>query len=228
MNDLKEPLVSNRAPLNSIFIILLVVLIGFMAIGPLIGLAVASLFYDGNLLIDLQKSPANPDLFLPLLVTQGIASLIGLIIIPLLHLRINERKSIIPFFKREKDLVKVLMILPILGTCFLIAISPITEWNMHFQFPEFLEGFGSWARGQEDQLMEMTKVLTSFGSTGEFILGLLVIAVLPGIGEELVFRGFIQNELTEAAKIFTSLSGHQLFYSAPYTCSSLVLCHACC
>jgi len=88
----------------------------------------------------------------------------------------------------------------LLGICFLIAISPITEWNMNFQFPEFLQEFGTWARVQEDKLMEMTKVLTNFSSPSEFILGLVVVAVLPGIGEELVFRGLIQNELWRGSK----------------------------
>ncbi|MFZ2906191.1 MAG: CPBP family intramembrane glutamic endopeptidase [Cyclobacteriaceae bacterium] len=215
MNDLKESLVSNRSPLISLFIILFVVLIGFMAIGPFIGLAVSSLFYDGNLFAELQKPTIDRSLFLPLLVTQGMATLVGLILIPFLHLKFNERKSIIPFFRKENDLLKVLAIIPVLGICFLIAISPVTEWNMHFQFPEFLKGFGTWAREQEDQLMEMTKVLTSFHSTPEFILGLLVIAVLPGIGEELIFRGFIQNELFRSSKnIHLSIWASAILFSA--------------
>lgn len=87
-----------------------------------------------------------------------------------------------------------------IGLCFLVAISPVVEWNMNFQFPEFLQEFGSWARAQEDKLAEMTKLLTSFNTPGAFILGLLVIALLPGIGEELVFRGLIQNEFFRGSK----------------------------
>ncbi len=200
MNDLKESLVSDRNPIVSLIFILLVLLIGFLAIGPGLGLGISSLFYDGNLLLELQKSPPDPSIFLPLMITQGITSLMGLIIIPILYLKFSERKSIVPFFQRERDITKVFAIIPLLGISFLVAISPITEWNMSFQFPEVLKEFGSWARVQEDKLMEMTKLLTNFNSSSEFILGLVVIAVLPGIGEELVFRGLIQNELCRSSK----------------------------
>lgn len=176
------------------------ILVGFLAIGPAVGLGVSSLFYDGDLLVEFLKSPPERTIFLPLMITQGLTSLIGLIIIPVLYLKFSEHKSIVPFFQRESDITKVFVIIPLLGISFLIAISPITEWNMSFQFPEALQEFGSWARVQEDKMMEMTKLLTNFNSTAEFILGLVVIAVLPGIGEELVFRGLIQHELWRSSK----------------------------
>ncbi|HEU5292356.1 MAG TPA: CPBP family intramembrane glutamic endopeptidase [Cyclobacteriaceae bacterium] len=198
MTERTQSLVSDREPVLSLFFILLVVLIGFLFIGPLVGLGISALFYEGNLLVDLQDP--NASMFLPLMVMQGITSLIGLIIIPLLYIKFIEHKPITPFFPREKEITKVLTIIPILGICFLVAISPITEWNMHFQFPEFMKEFGDWARIQEDKLMEMTKVLTNFNAPAEFVIGLLVVAVLPGIGEELVFRGLIQNELWRGSK----------------------------
>jgi membrane protease YdiL (CAAX protease family) len=195
MTELRESLVSERQPIVSIFFILLVVLIGFLFIGPLVGLGISSLFYEGDLLVELLKANPDASIFLPLMVTQGFTSLIGLIIVPILYLKFIEHKPFLPFFRRESDVTKVFSMITVLGICFLIAISPITEWNMTFQFPDFLQDFGSWARVQEDKMMEMTKLLTNFNSTPEFILGLVVIAVLPGIGEEFVFRGLIQNEL---------------------------------
>ena len=200
MTNLKDSIVSDRDPILSLFFILLVVLIGFLFIGPLIGLGISSLFYEGDLLAELQKAKPDASIFLPLMVTQGFTSLIGLIIIPILYLLYVEHKPLSPFFRRENDITKIFSIIPVLGICFLVAISPVTEWNMNFQFPEFLQEFGGWARAQEDKLMEMTKLLTNFSSSTGFIIGLVVIAVLPGIGEELVFRGLIQNELWRSSK----------------------------
>lgn len=215
MNHSGEPLVSNRNPYVSLILILLVMLGGFVIIGPMIGIGVASLFYEGDLLSELLKSPPDDSLFLPLMITQGITSLVGLIILPALYIRFGEQKSLMPFFQREKDISKVLIIIVVLGICFLIAISPITEWNMNFQFPEFMKEFGSWARTQEDKLMEMTKLLTNFSSTSSFVLGLVVIAVLPGIGEELVFRGLIQNELWRASKnVHVAIWASAILFSA--------------
>jgi membrane protease YdiL (CAAX protease family) len=197
---MKESLVSDRQPIISLFFILLVVLIGFLFIGPLVGIAVSSLFYEGNLLIELQNPKPDPAIFLPLMVTQGFTSLIGLIIFPALYIKFVEHKPLVPFFNSEKDILKIVVIIAGVGLCFLVAISPVVEWNMNFQFPEFLKEFGSWARTQEDKLIEMTKFLTTFNTPAEFLLGLFVIAILPGIGEELVFRGLIQNELWRSSK----------------------------
>lgn len=197
---MQESLVSDRPPLLSVFLILLVLFVGFIFIGPLVGLGVSSLFYDGDLLVELQKNKPDPAIFLPVMIAQGITSLLGLIIIPALYILFVEHKSIKPFFQPEKDLLKTIVLIIAIGLCFLVAMSPVVEWNMHFQFPEFLQGFGNWARAQEDKLAEMTKLLTGFNTPGEFILGLLVIALLPGIGEELVFRGLIQNELWRGGK----------------------------
>lgn len=197
---MQESLVSNKHPLLSVLLILLVLFIGFVFIGPLIGFGISALFYEGNLLAELQSSKPDPAIFLPVMVTQGITSLLGLIIIPAIYVSKIEHKSLKPFFKQESDLLKTCALIVAIGLCFLVAMSPVVEWNMHFQFPEFLQEFGTWARAQEDKLTEMTKLLTSFSTPGEFILGLLVIALLPGIGEELVFRGLIQNELYRGSK----------------------------
>jgi membrane protease YdiL (CAAX protease family) len=67
------------------------------------------------------------------------------------------------------------------------------EINAEFKFPEFLSGLENWARRMEDQLMEQTKFLTTFESRGYFILAVLIIAIIPAFGEELLFRGVVQN-----------------------------------
>jgi uncharacterized protein len=197
---MQENLVSNKSPLLSVILIFVVVFIGFVFIGPFIGLGVASGFYDGNLLMDLQAKKTDPSLFFPLMITQGITSLIGLIVLPIVYLKFIEHKPFAPFFKTEADLLKSVGLIVGIGLSFLIAISPIAEWNMKFVFPEFLQEFGNWARAQEDTLAEMTKLLTHFNSPADYAIGMLVIAILPGIGEELVFRGFIQNELFRSNK----------------------------
>lgn len=71
----------------------------------------------------------------------------------------------------------------------------LIDWNAHVKFPEFLSAFEKFARESEDELMAMTKFLTDFQNTGEFLMGLLVIGILAGIGEEVLFRGVLQPKL---------------------------------
>jgi hypothetical protein len=66
---------------------------------------------------------------------------------------------------------------------------------MNLDFGQLFPQFEDWARTKEDQLRELTNYLTSFSNVGGLLVGLLVIAVLPAIGEELVFRGLGQRLL---------------------------------
>jgi membrane protease YdiL (CAAX protease family) len=191
---MQEPLVSERHPVVSLLFIFLTVGIGFIFLGPAIGLALASPFYDGNLLADITRGEVNPEMFAALMLMQGTATFFGLILFPYLYVRFLEQKSPMRLFKNENDWIRLVVVLIAVGVCFQLAISPIIEWNMNFRFPEYLNDFGNWAREQENALMELTRFLTTFSSAGDFMIGLVVIALLPGIGEEFVFRGLIQNE----------------------------------
>jgi membrane protease YdiL (CAAX protease family) len=187
-------LVSDRHPIVSLLLIIIMVGTGFLLVGPGIGLAVASQFYEGDLMSIFQSQP-DPSVFTPLMIVQGFASLIGLIVIPILYVRVFERKPLAPFIRWHDPWSAIIPVLIVAGISFQVALSPVIEWNMNVQFPEFMKGFGDWAREREDALMELTKVLTGFQSRQDLMLGFVVIALLPGIGEELVFRGLIQNEL---------------------------------
>jgi hypothetical protein len=95
--------------------------------------------------------------------------------------------------------------IPVLLTAFVVIIfmavnSVFIEWNAELDFPDAASDFEEWAREREDTATELTRFLTNFGSTGELILALVIIAVLPAIGEEVVFRGLIQNELYRGTK----------------------------
>ncbi len=193
--------VSNRHPLVSLVSIFLVVAIGFLFLGPLLGMLIASPFYDGDLFSDISSirtGQLNEKLFVALMIVQGAAGLFGLIIFPLLYLKVIEQKTLADFFQKENNPGLLLMMLIATGICFTIALSPVIEWNMNLTFPDFLSGFERWARQQENSMLELTRFLTTFSSVTDFILGLVVVAVIPGIGEEFVFRGLIQRELQRA------------------------------
>ncbi|MBA4057451.1 MAG: hypothetical protein C0490_22240 [Marivirga sp.] len=67
--------------------------------------------------------------------------------------------------------------------------------NMDVSFPEFMSGFEEWARNEEDRLSRRSLMRNLINSPAEFFATLVAMALLPAIGEELVFRGMIQQEL---------------------------------
>ena len=191
-------LVSNRAPFMSLCLVLATVFIGFAVVGPLLGVAVASAFYDGNLAVDILNGADQPGYFVAVMVVQGIATFVGLIVFPVLHIMQLEHKPLQPFFPSEPKLERVLLGVALLVVAFVIAISPVVEWNSQIHFPSFFKQFETWAREKEELATKLTESLTQFKSVGDLLIALLVIAVLAGIGEELVFRGMIQRELWRA------------------------------
>ena len=74
-------------------------------------------------------------------------------------------------------------------------MSVIIAWNAGAHFPGALHGFEVWARASEDRAAELTKYLTRFNSGARFAVGVVVIALVPAVAEELVFRGVIQKNL---------------------------------
>lgn len=85
---------------------------------------------------------------------------------------------------------------------FLVAILvvfslPLTnfigEWNTRMEFPEFLAGLERWMKNAEKNAAELTEAFLKVKTTGGLLFNLFMIAFLPAIGEELLFRGVIQR-----------------------------------
>lgn len=195
---------SKYSPGIGAFALLFVAFLGFMMVGPLIGVLLGFPFYEGDLNTYYQQILSNPmsdnTLKLPLFILQGTASLIGFIVFPALFMIFYERQTVNNFFTHIKISQKLLLLTPIIGLVFMGFNSIFIEWNAGLSLPDFLKEFEQTARELEDRAMDMTLYLTKFDSTGMFILGLIVIAVIPGIGEELVFRGFLQNYFHRSGK----------------------------
>jgi membrane protease YdiL (CAAX protease family) len=178
----------------NIILLLGVVVIGFVVVGPLIGAMVAIPFFGGSIedfMAALTNPLDHPEIKIPFFITQGFTTLIGLIVAPLVLLMgIRKRPSLYFSAPSSQEMLYLLAVPITIG--FMIVNSPFIQWNANIHFPEVLSSFEDWARAREDFAMAVTEFLTTFSSIGELIMGLLVIAVLPALGEEFVFRGLLQ------------------------------------
>jgi membrane protease YdiL (CAAX protease family) len=117
------------------------------------------------------------------------------LVTPWFYLKVIAKKNVSDL-SPQKEINLPLAVLAFAGTfAFMLVNSYIVEWNQSWSFPEFLSGFEDWARALEDDLAATTEKFTDFQNFGQFALGMLVISILPGIGEELLFRGVVQNSL---------------------------------
>jgi len=189
--------ISHRPAWLSCIFIFLTASMGFLIIGPLIGFIIATPFFEGDIFSMTEKlaNPiAYPELRTPVLIMQACATFFGLIIIPGLYARAIEKQNPVSWVSHSVPLL-IIVVTTLIVIAFMATNSVFIEWNSSISFPDSMKGFEQGARDYEDRAMELTKFFTTFHSTGDFLFGLVVIALLPAIGEELVFRGMLQPEL---------------------------------
>ncbi len=128
---------------------------------------------------------AYPHSWLATMLLQAINSLFSFTLTALIYWYLVEKRNIIFVEKGSPDpliwaavLVLVISYIPFNGLIF--------EYNQKLPLPE-------WMVRSEKQLETLTKFLTQFPTFLHFLFGLFVIAVLPALGEELLFRGTLQK-----------------------------------
>ncbi len=126
-----------------------------------------------------------------LLLLQLFDAMALFVAVPLVYIVFYERKAIgvlspIPL-KDGLELMWAILLVP----AFAPFMEQIITWNKEVDLPIWMDSIEQWARSKEDIAAEATESLTNFGSLGEFLLGLVVIAGLAGVGEELLFRGLM-------------------------------------
>ncbi|MEQ8471547.1 MAG: CPBP family intramembrane glutamic endopeptidase [Marinoscillum sp.] len=166
--------------------------LSFIVIGAIFG-------YDLQELINILSNPnASEDARLPLMLTQGITSLGAFVLAPVIFIKLHLKLSLRPFFAAPEQLIRPVFLTIVILFCFMVANSVVIEWNQNINMPGIFSSFEEWAQSKELQLEELTEYLTSFNGIEEYLIAMLVIAVLPAIGEELLFRGLIQNLFRKA------------------------------
>jgi len=81
----------------------------------------------------------------------------------------------------------------LLAIAIMLLINPfiafIYEWNMSFNIPDWMLVF-------DDNAEKITKYFLKMNTLGDLLFNLLVIAIIPALGEELLFRGYLQQRMT--------------------------------
>jgi membrane protease YdiL (CAAX protease family) len=73
----------------------------------------------------------------------------------------------------------------------------IIIWNQSLQLPESLSGLEKSLQSMEESGLKMTEIMLAGNGFGSLLINLLLMAVIPAIGEEFLFRGVIQKHLIE-------------------------------
>ncbi|AEI49395.1 CPBP family intramembrane glutamic endopeptidase [Runella slithyformis] len=181
-------------------------LLGLIMLGMSVGNIVAMLiiisvgaFIEGPNFEDISRMVQEPGRF-PyawwyLMILHSVSHLFTFLIPGVVYWRWSEKHRVEEFVRRPLPSFVVLILVLLTVVTFLPLNSWIIEWNSHLHLPEGLHRMEDWMRRKEDELLKMTLFLTDFNSWPKFGVALLVIAILPAIGEEVLFRGIIQRKI---------------------------------
>lgn len=133
--------------------------------------------------------------WLALTVSQGVASLLIFVFSAWFYWKVVEGKSLSEFNFKGFPAWSVVGFLILIQAAFLPFNGWLQSVNENMQLPASLKDLEDVLKAMEDSAAQMTELMTDINSPGRFILAFIVIAVIAGVGEELVFRGLIQRKL---------------------------------
>jgi uncharacterized protein len=127
---------------------------------------------------------------------------ISLFIIPGLILAAMFRKDNESFLRINRTPEINTLLLVILLALVLIPVTMYTGiLNSKLSLPEQLSGIEKWIKSKEAFASDLTDLFIKSSGTGELVLNIFILALLPSIAEEIIFRGILQNLLS---KVFRS------------------------
>lgn len=93
-------------------------------------------------------------------------------------------------------------------------VNVLTALNAQMALPEWLSGVSEWMRTMEDSAAGLTNQLLNVNEPALLVQNMILVAVIPAIGEELFFRGGIQNIISDKKNIHLAVWISAFVFSA--------------
>lgn len=195
------PIFENLSPGKQL-IILLILLFSSVFIFTPFGILLAVPFVEGNIFTAIgQMELAQTAQDIALLKYFQIISQIGLFIASsfLFTLLVSKRPfSYLGINKSPK--ISLIVVALIIGLVSTPLLNWIMELNNQAHLPSSLATFENWMRQMEDKAARLTELFLSANGWTSLLLNLFMMAILAGLGEELLLRGIVQPLLISITK----------------------------
>lgn len=162
-----------------IFLFLIIFLIG-----TLIGAAASALFVSGG---DTGMK-----------IGQGVASIFMFVVPPIVYYYITRKENRMQALglRRLSSPWWLIIVAVALMIVSIPVTTTLTTWNEGMHLGGAFSGIEKWMKELEETAQALTDKMTNVDTIGGLLLNLLVIALIPAVGEEMTFRGVIQQSLT--------------------------------
>lgn len=231
MNYDRKPVLSGHSPFAMlIFSSLGVILVGLVF--QLIGMLLATLFYDISVFELLEITGEEEGEIMSALKFLQIIGALGTFVFSSLVISFFYTGSWLGYFRTGTGVQTpaVLLLILIMVTA-LPFVNLLTDLNARLELP--FDSAESYLRQLEEQTQTLMMTLIRADNFWALLVNLFMIAIIPAVGEELVFRGLIQRHLTEmfrnghvaiiVASVIFSLAHFQFYSFLPRFFLGLIL-----
>ncbi len=190
---MKNPVFVYLSPWGRLLLITVIVLI-FAILFSFLGLLIGKIYLDMDLMT-LAAALGHPEgKVLRFAFFYQFLNQLGIFIFPALIYGFLVSGNVFSYFKLDKKptaealtiiFLSVFTVLPFLGY--------LAELNNGMHLTGALKGVEEWMRTKEMQAKELTEAFLKTKTYGGLLLNIFVIALMPALGEELLFRGVIQR-----------------------------------
>ncbi|MGI4727233.1 MAG: CPBP family intramembrane glutamic endopeptidase [Janthinobacterium lividum] len=184
------------------FLLMILLAVGGLILGGLIcGIFIVILYGPSGFSSMLMMSDNMPASALnSLKIMQMGSSVFGFLIPAIFFAKVIVRQPV-PYLKANWRFPLILLLV----VFFIMLISsPLMEmlitFNQKMVLPHALKGLEKWMRDAEDNAGKQTEILLQMKTPAAFLLNLLMIAILPAVSEEFIFRGCFQQIFTSWTK----------------------------
>jgi len=189
---------ADEKPFKQILALLLIML---MSAVIFTGLAMVSAYFIwGAATLHSLYDYSNPTVISALKYIQG-WSHFGIFLAPALIFGMLSGRDIMSYYNAKKlPSIKIFIFAIVLLFIANPLIGLLMEWNSAMQLPDFLSGLEEKMRNMEDTAKVATEALIRGNNVSQLMANLVVMAVLPALGEEFLFRGFLMRYFSQFIK----------------------------
>jgi len=180
------------------FLLLIGLFLVFLTVASVVQVLIILPFTDLKSINNLDFS--NPSIIQAMKIAQAVSAILAFIVPSLLFAYLSSEKKI-AYLKLNSGF----NLTPGLAAVILVfAAMPVINWtgelNSHLTLPSFMSGLENWMKTSEESAKKITDAFLQMNGIGDLFVNLIVVALLAAVGEELLFRGAMQNIFFEWTK----------------------------